>query len=145
MNGLAQVGPTATSPLYAVPPGHLLLHLSSGKTAAFQLPSYPAASFYLYIPSTHPVSRRKRGESAPPLWSHQHGNGHTANGKSNGNGHAPPAQEDEEEKMYPLVVCIHGSSRDAEGLRNRWAQLAEKEGFVVLAPLFPVDIEVSHP
>jgi poly(3-hydroxybutyrate) depolymerase len=38
---------------------------------------------------------------------------------------------------------MHGSSRDAEGLRNRWAQLAEKEGFVVLAPLFPVDMDVS--
>lgn len=132
-------GPSTVSPLYTVPPGHLLLHLSSGKTAAFQLPSYPAVSFYLYIPSTHPVSRRKRGEQAgPPRLNRSNGNGHTSN--SNGNGHA---QLEAEEKEYPLVVCMHGSSRDAEGLRNRWAQLAEKEGFVVLAPLFPVDMGVS--
>lgn len=117
---------SSSSPLYTVPPGHLLLHLSAGKTAAFSLPSYPAASFYLYVPSSHPVSRRKRGESSTAPRQNGHANGHA-------------------EKRYPLVVCMHGSSRDAEGVRNRWADLAEREGFVVLAPLFPVDMDVSHP
>ena len=105
------------SPLYTVPPGHLLLHLSSGKTAAFSLPSNPAASFYLYIPSSHPVSRRTKGEDIIS--------------ESSGT-------------TYPLVVCEHGSARDAQGVRDRWADMAEKEGFVVLCPLFPVDMQVSR-
>jgi len=105
------------SPLYTVPPGHLLLHLSSGKTAAFSLPSNPAASFYLYIPSSHPASRRTRGEDILP-------------GSS--------------KTTYPLVVCVHGSARDAQGVRDRWADMAEREDFVVLCPLFPVDMQVSR-
>jgi hypothetical protein len=111
--------PSMSSPLYTVPPGHLLLHLSSGKTAAFSLPSNPAASFYLYIPTSHPVSRRKRGEDFDP-------------------------NPSDTKVIYPLVVCVHGSARDAQGVRDRWADTAEREGFVVLCPLFPVDMEVSY-
>jgi len=111
---------SSSSPLYTVPPGHLLLHLSSGSTAAFSLPSNPAASFYLYIPSSHPVSRRKRGEDV------KIGESSTA----------------VEERTFPLVVCVHGSARDAQGVRDRWVDMAEREGFVVLCPLFPVDMEV---
>jgi hypothetical protein len=114
--------PVSSSPLFTVPPGHLLLHLSSGKTAAFSLPSNPAASFYLYIPSSHPVSRRKRGEDV-----------NRKGACSSTAAHTTP---------FPLVVCIHGSARDAQGVRDRWADMAEKEGFVVLCPLFPVDLEV---
>jgi hypothetical protein len=113
--------PSNSSPLYTVPPGHLLLHLSSGSTAAFSLPSNPAASFYLYIPSSHPVSRRKRGED-------------TKNGESSSAA---------KETTFPLVVCVHGSARDAQGVRDRWVDMAEREGFVVLCPLFPVDMQVS--
>lgn len=111
---------SSSSPLYTVPPGHLLLHLSSGSTAAFSLPSNPAASFYLYIPSSHPVSRRKRGDDI------KIGESSTA----------------VEERTFPLVVCVHGSARDAQGVRDRWVDMAEREGFVVLCPLFPVDMEV---
>jgi hypothetical protein len=114
-------GPSSTSPLYTVPPGHLLLHLSSGSTAAFSLPSYPAASFYLYIPTSHPVSRRKHGEDVKT-------------------GEPSSAVK---ETTFPLVVCVHGSARDAQGVRDRWSDMAEREGFVVLCPLFPVDMEVG--
>lgn len=134
--------PEASSPLYTVPPGHLLLHLSANKTAAFSLPSYPAVSFYLYIPSSHPVSRRKRGELLPTP-SPKKGEAVNGNGKSNDHGHHGHTGGEGSERRYPLVVCMHGSSRDAEGVRNRWADLAEREGFVVLAPLFPVDMNVS--
>ena len=112
--------PSGSSPLYTVPPGHLLLHLSSGSTAAFSLPSNPAASFYLYIPSSHPVSRRKRGEDVK-------------------NGESSSAIQ---QRIFPLVVCVHGSARDAQGVRDRWVDMAEREGFVALCPLFPVDMEV---
>lgn len=153
-NGHSQVDKTdlTESPLYTVPPGHLLLHLSSNKTAAFSLPSYPAASFYLYVPNSHPVCRRKRGESSSPVPLKNHNgpngesNGHTheTNGYHlAGNGNGIRYRHGDHERRYPLVVCMHGSSRDAEGVRNRWADLAEREGFVVLAPLFPVDINVS--
>lgn len=139
-NGNGHLNGSTPSPLYTVPPGHLLLHLSSGGTTAFRLSSYPAASFYLYIPSSHPVSQRKRGESSTAL-PRSRTNGHASNGK--GNGHAMNGNGHGEERQFPLVVCIHGSHRDAEGLRDRWADLAEREGFVVLAPLFPVDMDVS--
>jgi hypothetical protein len=122
-NQASEASSSAPSPLYTVPPGHLLLHLSSGETAAFQLPKHPAASFYLYIPSSHPVSRRRRGEQV----SESDGESSQHNSQS-----------------FPLVVCVHGSARDAQGVRDRWAALAEKERFVVLCPLFPVDMEVSR-
>jgi hypothetical protein len=128
--------PSTTSPLYTVPPGHLLLHLSSGQTAAFSVPSNPSASFYLYIPSSHPVSRRKRGET---FELNQHNSGSEVE-RVNGGGR----EGNENERTYPLVVCIHGSARDAQGVRDRWSEMAEKEGFVVLCPLFPVDMGVSH-
>jgi len=124
MMAASKFGPLVSSPLYTVPPGHLLLHLSSGKTAAFSLPSNPAASFYLYIPSSHPVSRRKRGEEV-----HRNGESSSAPARAAG-------------QTFPLVVCIHGSARDAQGVRDRWADMAESEGFVVLCPLFPIDMEV---
>lgn len=112
---------SSSSPLYTVPPGHLLLHLSAGRTAAFSLPSNPAASFYLYIPSSHPISRRKRGEDVQ-----RHGE----------------SSSGVRQTRFPLVVCVHGSARDAQGVRDMWSDMAEREGFVVLCPLFPVDMEV---
>lgn len=146
INGNSNGSSNPESPLYTVPPGHLLLHLSSNKTAAFTLPSYPAVSFYLYVPSSHPVCQRKRCESmTTPSPSHKGvdgTNGSKQNGHAGTNGHDGGGWN---EKRYPLVVCMHGSSRDAEGVRNRWADLAERQGFVVLAPLFPVDMNVSHP
>ncbi|GFZ49750.1 hypothetical protein JCM24511_07153 [Saitozyma sp. JCM 24511] len=101
------------SELYKAPPGHLLLQLASLRTAAFTCEADPRASFYLYIPSSHPISRKAQGED------------------TDGRG----------TKAFPLVVLAHGSGRDAEQLRNRWSDEAEKEGFVVLAPLFPCDMK----
>lgn len=115
---IAHAMPTAIhatqSELYKAPPGHLLLQLASLRTAAFICEADPRASFYLYIPSSHPISRKAQGEDTD----------------SSGT------------KAFPLVVLAHGSGRDAEQLRNRWSDEAEKEGFVVLAPLFPCDMKV---
>lgn len=44
-------------------------------------------------------------------------------------------------ERYPLVVLVHGSNRDAETLRNQFADFAEAHQVVVLAPLFPCGIE----
>ena len=41
----------------------------------------------------------------------------------------------------PVIVAVHGSHRVAESYRNLFADLAEKLGAVVLAPLFPCGIE----
>ena len=105
----------STSELYLAPPGHLLLQLASIRTAAFHCALDPRASYYLYVPSSHPISRRAAGEDTFGQ--------HT--------------------KTFPLVVVVHGSGRDAQGLRDAWSAMAEKEEFVLLSPLFPCDMKVS--
>ena len=36
----------------------------------------------------------------------------------------------------PIVFVMHGHSKNAEGYRNTWIKLADKFGFMVVAPLF---------
>jgi hypothetical protein len=110
---------TPQSALYTCPLRHLSLRLASGRSTAYQSRSDPGTSFYLYIPSSHPVSRRWRGD-VEEYWDHWDGYGE-----------------------FKVVVLIHGSVRDAERLRNSWAERAEKEGVVVVAPLWPGRIDVS--
>jgi poly(3-hydroxybutyrate) depolymerase len=37
-------------------------------------------------------------------------------------------------KPAPLVIVLHGSNRDGSSLVEKWAKLADKEGFVVIGP-----------
>lgn len=112
---------TPRSPLYTCPLRHLSLRLASGRSTAFQSRSELGTSFYLYLPSSHPVSRR---------WS-PHDD--TDEGRVNWDGFGE----------FKVVVLIHGSVRDAERLRNSWAQRAEREGVVIVAPLWPARLDVS--
>lgn len=45
----------------------------------------------------------------------------------------------------PLIVAVHGSSRNAKDLRDGFATFAERLGCFVLAPLFPMDLDSSVP
>ena len=45
----------------------------------------------------------------------------------------------------PLIVAVHGSSRNPKDLRDAYAAFAERLGCVVLAPLFPLDLTTSVP
>ncbi|MBL4603837.1 MAG: hypothetical protein JKY84_13915, partial [Emcibacteraceae bacterium] len=42
---------------------------------------------------------------------------------------------------FNLLVIIHGSARTAERYRNLFADFAEENQCIVLAPLFPIGIE----
>lgn len=110
---------TPGSTLYNCPLRHLSLRLASGRSTAYQSRSDPATSFYLYIPSSHPVARRWRGdvENCSDQW--------------DGYGE------------FRVVILVHGSVRDAERLRNSWAERAEREGVVIIAPLWPGRLDVS--
>lgn len=115
---------TPNSPLYRCPIRHLSLRLASGRSTAYQSRNDPSTSFYLYLPSSHPVSRRWHGDLGKDV---------AGEGGWDGCGE------------FKVVVLIHGSVRDAERLRNSWAERAEREGVVVVAPLWPGRIDVSHP
>ncbi|WOO86071.1 uncharacterized protein LOC62_07G009555 [Vanrija pseudolonga] len=151
------------SSLYAAPPGHLTLLMSARRTASFITPGHRSTSFYLYIPRSHPVTRRARGEdvgpddvllppsSAAPI-SPTAGGGAGASPTTStvplaGSPSAPPPPPTRPPgkgpgpRGFPLLVVIHDSSRDAESLRDHWATLAEEEGCVVLSPHFPCDIK----
>lgn len=120
--------------------------MAARRTASFHLPQDPRFSFYLYVPRSHPVTRRARGEDVSL-------DGCCEAGKSNGlgtplaptvsptGGKAPGRGPGP--KGFPLLVLIHDSSRDAEKLRDWWADLAEEEGCVVLSPHFPCDLKVG--
>lgn len=113
---------TPKSPLYQCPVRHLSLRLASGRSTAYQSRVDPATSFYLYVPSSHPVSRRWHGDQ----------------GDDDGTGSGWDGYGE-----FKVVVLIHGSVRDAERLRNSWAERAERQGVVVIAPLWPGTIDVS--
>lgn len=98
-----------------------ILQLASGRTSAYSLPgsmSKGAGSFFLHVPSSHPVSLRACGHSLNESRTLKDG-------------------------LFPLLVIVHGSRRDAEKTRDRWSDFAERHQIVVLCPLFPADLKVS--
>jgi hypothetical protein len=115
---------TPQSPLYTCPIKHLSLRLASSLSTAYISRQDPSTSFYLYLPSSHPVSRRWRGDVPASL-------------KQGGRGDWDGYGE------FKVIVLIHGSVRDAERLRNSWAERAEREGVVIVAPLWPGTLDVS--
>lgn len=55
-----------------------------------------------------------------------------------------PSEYDEEgDKTYPLAVIVHGTERGMQNYRDAFADFAEANGVIVLAPLFPANI--CHP
>jgi len=57
----------------------------------------------------------------------------------------PVAHMAERRGEAPLIVAVHGSSRNAKDLRDGFAAFAERLGCFVLAPLFPMDLDVAVP
>ena len=53
----------------------------------------------------------------------------------------PESYEEHGSTRYPLAVLVHGSRRDATGLRDEFIDFAEANQCVLLAPLFPCGIE----
>lgn len=51
--------------------------------------------------------------------------------------YVPRDYDEAGDKVYPLFVVVHGSSRNAEGYRDRLVDFAEEQGWIVLLPLFP--------
>ena len=51
----------------------------------------------------------------------------------------------ERRRTAPLIVAVHGSSRNAKDLRDELAAFAEERGCFVLAPLFPLDLDRAVP
>jgi dienelactone hydrolase len=56
--------------------------------------------------------------------------------------YVPKSFREEGENTYPLAVIMHGSRRDAQAYRDRFADWAEEAQVVLLAPLFPGGIIV---
>lgn len=57
----------------------------------------------------------------------------------------PVAHMAERRREAPLIVAVHGSSRNAKDLRDGFAAFAERHGCFVLAPLFPMDLDMAVP
>ncbi|MCX8995907.1 alpha/beta hydrolase [Rhizobiaceae bacterium BDR2-2] len=54
--------------------------------------------------------------------------------------YVPQDYSETEDKRYDLAVIVHGTGRTATWYRDRFADFAEKNDCIVLAPLFPVGI-----
>jgi hypothetical protein len=115
---------TPLSTLYTSPVKHLSLRLASSRSTAYRSRLDSSTSFYLYLPTSHPVSRRWKGDLPPS--------------KPEGSG----AGEWDGYGEFKVVVLIHGSVRDAERLRNSWSERAEREGVVIIAPLWAGTLDV---
>lgn len=48
-------------------------------------------------------------------------------------------------KAAPLIIAVHGSSRNPKDYRDLYAEFAESAGCFVLAPLFPLDLATAAP
>lgn len=55
--------------------------------------------------------------------------------------YVPEEYDEAGDKSYPLVVLVHGSNRTAQEYRDRFADFAESNSCIILAPLFPCGIE----
>lgn len=54
--------------------------------------------------------------------------------------YVPSGYERESDKTYPLAVVVHGTDRPAQKYRDSFADFAEENDCVILAPLFPAGI-----
>ncbi|MES2497222.1 MAG: hypothetical protein V4618_14010 [Pseudomonadota bacterium] len=59
--------------------------------------------------------------------------------------YVPVAHMAEGRDEAPLIIAVHGSSRNAKDLRDGFAAFAERLGCFVLAPLFPMDLDMAVP
>ena len=55
--------------------------------------------------------------------------------------YVPSGYDEDGTTTYPLAVIVHGTTRTAQRYRDEFAAFAEREGCIVLAPLFPCGIE----
>lgn len=56
--------------------------------------------------------------------------------------YVPEDYDERGDKEYDLLVIVHGTGRTAAQYRDRFADFAEANGCIVMAPLFPVGIVV---
>lgn len=54
--------------------------------------------------------------------------------------HVPKSLKDRDRSACRLIVAVHGTGRTATAYRDGFAELAERTGSIVLAPLFPVGL-----
>lgn len=54
--------------------------------------------------------------------------------------YVPPDYDEAASKTYDLAVIVHGTGRTAAEYRDRFADFAQRNDCIVLAPLFPVGI-----
>ena len=95
-----------------VPPKFLQSAFLTGRIPFRLSRSHPSVSYTLYIPSHAYNPDPSRSSQEPPY-------------------NLP---------RLPLVVTIHGTSRDAEACRDRLREFADKHHVAVLAPFFPAGI-----
>ena len=54
--------------------------------------------------------------------------------------YVPKDYKEADTKRYPLIVLMHGTGRTASAYRDAFAQFAEDNGCIILAPLFPAGL-----
>ena len=54
--------------------------------------------------------------------------------------HVPKSLKDRDRSACRLIVAVHGTGRTATAYRDGFADLAERTGSIVLAPLFPIGL-----
>lgn len=57
--------------------------------------------------------------------------------------YVPKNYSESEDKVYDLAVIVHGTGRTASQYRDRFADFADRNDCIVLAPLFPAGIGVA--
>ncbi|TIL96007.1 MAG: alpha/beta hydrolase [Mesorhizobium sp.] len=54
--------------------------------------------------------------------------------------YVPDDYDEDSDKTYPLAVIVHGTERGMLAYRDAFADFAEQNGVIVLAPLFPANV-----
>ncbi|PYH96508.1 poly hydrolase [Aspergillus ellipticus CBS 707.79] len=118
-----------------VPPQFLKSAFLIGQIPQRALASDPRISYALYVPPTH---YNPNPNQTPPTTTNNNNNNNNNSNSNNSN-----SNNNNNKPLLPLLIHIHGSSRNITPIRQSLVPFADTTPCAILSPLFPANLD--HP